>query len=322
MGIPKIESHQIQDLSLLDEINEFVNNTDWYAMSSLSDAYLQALDEGLITETTHSKNKKKFTETPESRNRQLVIKAKVDEQGLWPHHHLLPEEDEGVLKLRSIVRQAYGWDEASVKRRALPVWNLFDYMNKTFFNNELTLDGHGEEVSGARHLWYDDNEKDIPGWGQDVGPNGKFDERDPTPIFVAYANGKSSSTRRIAGANARGLSNGVHRDWDQNWSEDEIEDNGYYSLLVHINKEWAYSEAGEIIFYETVSPNDAIAVHERRGYGIGKPTHMFGHVPGSVILYPATALHATYGIQAKAASSKSFSKKIVYRVQRRSTLAK
>jgi hypothetical protein len=319
MGIPKIESYQIQDLSLLDEINEYVDNTDWYAMTERNDAYEQALAEGILTETKHGQLKKIYSPNI---NKQLVIKARIDEQGLWPHHHLLPEEDNGVLVLRSIVRQAYGWDETSVKRRALPVWNLFDYMNKTFFNNELTLDGHAEEVSGARHIWYDQSEKDIPGWGEDVGPNGKFDERDPTPVFVAYANGKSSSTRRIAGANARGLSNGVHRDWDQNWSEDEIEDNGYYSLLVHINKEWAYSEAGELLFYETVSPDNALSVHERRGYGVGRPTHMFGHVPGSVILYPATALHATHGIQAKAATSKSFSKKIVYRVQRRSTLAK
>jgi hypothetical protein len=319
MGIPKIESYQIQNLSLLDEINKHVNNTDWYAMTERNDSYEQAVNEGLLTETKLAQLKKIHST---NLNMQLLIKARINEQGLWPHHHLLPEEDDGILKLRSIVRQAYGWDETSVKRRALPVWNLFDYMNKTFFNNELTLDGHGEEVSGARHIWYDKDNMDIPGWGDDTGPNGKFDERDPTPVFVAYANGKSSSTRRIAGANARGLSNGVHRDWDQDWREDEIEDNGYYSLLVHINKEWAYSEAGELLFYETISPDNALSVHERRGYGVGRPTHMFGHVPGSVILYPATALHATHGIQAKAATSKSFSKKIVYRVQRRSTLAK
>ena len=319
MGIPKIESHQIQDLSLLDEINEHVDNTDWYAMTERNDAYEQAVNEGILTETKHAQLKKIYSTDI---NKQQPIKARINEQGLWPHHHLLPEEDDGILKLRSIVRQAYGWDETSIKRRALPVWNLFDYMNKTFFNNELTLDGHGEEVSGARHIWYDKGNMDIPGWGDDVGPKGKFDERDPTPVFVAYANGKSSSTRRIAGANARGLSNGVHRDWDQNWDENEIEDNGYYSLLVHINKEWAYSEAGELLFYETISPDNALSVHERRGYGVGRPTHMFGHVPGSVILYPATALHATQGIQAKAASSRSFSKKIVYRVQRRSALAK
>jgi len=321
MGIPNIESHQLQNLSILDEVNTFVNNTDWYAMTEENDAYYQAVEEGLITQTEHALKKKKFSKR-DGTFKQLTVKSKINEQGLWPHQKYLPKEAEGIIKLRSIVRQAYGWDEASIKRRALPVWNLFDYMNKTFFNNELTLDGHGEEVSGTRHLWYDLDETDIPNWGQDEGPFGKFDERDPSPVFVAYANGKSSSTQRIAGNNNQGLSNGVHRDWDQNWDENEIEDNGYYSLLIHINKEWAYSEAGELIFYETLSPDDALSIHDRRGYGVGRPTHIFGHVPGSIVLYPATALHATYGVQGKRAMKESFSKKIVYRVQRKSKTAK
>ena len=58
MGIPKIESHQIQDLSLLDEINEHVNNTDWYAMTERNDAYEQAVNEGILTETKHAQLKK------------------------------------------------------------------------------------------------------------------------------------------------------------------------------------------------------------------------------------------------------------------------
>ena len=111
------------------------------------------------------------------------------------------------------------------------------------------------------------------------------------------------------------MSNGVHRDWFGMWDDPQDSAAGCYTLLVNLNYNWKYSEANELIFYETVPPSENVAVHESRGYGVGRPTQIFGMEPGLVVLYPATALHAT-NVLGRPLSG-GFSKRLAFRVRRK-----
>jgi hypothetical protein len=96
---------------------------------------------------------------------------------------------------------------------------------------------------------------------------------------------------------------------------------GYYTLLVILNKQWKTTDGAQIIFYETIDPGEGVQTHWRRGYGIGNPSHIFGHVPGQVLLYPATAIHQTLAPNRKKPSSglpDVFAQKLAFRVRRKS----
>jgi len=294
MSIPIVEHHYIKDLSILDEVNDFVDNTDWYVVAAKPDG--------------------------PSGIKVITIKSKIMQDGSWPNQKVYNDkfgniDAECFLTVLSIIRQPYGWNDLSTERRAPAVYKVFQYINKQFFDNSFTLDGIGEEVSGSRHLWYDEAEKDIPNWGKDFGPNGRYDIRNPTPIWTAYANGSSKLTRRYPGRNNNGLSNGAHRDWFGMWDDPQDSAVGCYTLLVNLNYNWKYSEANELIFYETVPPSENVAVHESRGFGVGRPTQIFGMEPGLVILYPATAIHVT-NVLGRPLSG-GFSKRLAFRVRRK-----
>jgi len=303
MSIPVIETHQIEDLSILDPVNEFISQTDWYCLAK---------------RPSGPQNPESLKAAPT-----VVVKSIIDPvTGTWPFQVDVPRDEFGfiprnhTLKTTSIMRQGYGWDDASTARRAPVIYAFFQYLNSTFFNNSFTLDGVPEEVSGSRHLWYDESEREhIPGWGTDVGPSGRADdELEPTPVWTAYANAKTPATTRLALKNNRGLSNGAHRDWYGTHDTPESEADGLYTLLVNMNPTWKYSNGVELVFHETLPPSDDVGVHNRRGYGVGRPTHIFGHTPGLVILYPASAIHTTTSPGAQDAFLAS---KVAFRVKRK-----
>jgi hypothetical protein len=305
-----ITSHQIENSALLREVNEFIDNTNWYvlALNRPTDLYLHQY----LSRFTNSNNQR------------FPLISKINPDGTWPGQDLSPDENgnipvDHIIKTVSIIRQPYGWDDASTARRAPPIYKLFQYVNSTFFDNSFTLDGFPEEVTGARHLFYDENEKDIPGWGTSVGPSGsRYDEGQPDSVWTAYANGKTPATRRMALNFNRGISNGAHRDWDGMWGEENSgSDDDIYSIIVCVNETWKYGEGLEIILYETIPPGPDVSVHERRGYGVGRPTHIFPHAPGQVILFPAKTIHTTTA-PGTIANNSVLGKNVVFRVRKKS----
>jgi len=191
-------------------------------------------------------------------------------------------------------RQPYGWDDKSVKRRAAPVWDLFDYINSKFFNNAFCLDGFGEEVGGTRPYW-------SPKWGDpDIPGFGTMPERgDPPSIWTAYCTGKTGGVkfRHPQGGRPRQTkkmmrhSAGPHRDASVD-TEEECE--GYFSIVVVMNPFWKPSWEGATFYHETVDPKDAIEVHHKRGYGIGWQKVCTPQQPGNVYLVPSSAIHTAF----------------------------
>jgi len=292
MTIPTVKTYQL-DLAMLDEVNNFVDNTNWYVCYH----DISITKQGPVTH----------------------YETRIDNKGVLLDCDPKTDAD-GYIYARAIIRQGYGWNEESIKRRALPIYNLFKHINSTFLNNKFTLDGIPEEIAGSRHIFYDgENKVDLPNWGKDTGPNGKKDERHPTPVWTAYANGKSTKVRRSRGSMTGGnvgISNGAHRDWDQDYIPGQPELTDVFSMIVCINKSWKYTEGGEIVFHETIPPSEAVAVRSGRGYGIGRPTEIHGHIPGLVIVYPADAIHATLP-RGKHENYNEFSKNVVFRIRRK-----
>ena len=259
--------------------------------------------------------------------------SKINPDGRWPGQDFKIDDstfkyalDTGkIVKSMSIIRQPYGWDDASTARRAPAIFKLFQHINETLLDNRFTLDGVPEEISGTRHLFYDDNEKDIPGWGTDVGPTGsRYDEKSPNEVWTAYANAKTpvawnflSSARIFAKLDNRTISNGAHRDWHGMYGDDDSDVAGCYTMVVPVNEVWQYGEGLELVLYETIPPGPNVSVHDRRGYGVGCPTHIFPHKPGLVVLYPATTIHTTTG-PGTSGNNPSLGKNVVFRIRKKS----
>jgi len=325
MSNSKVESYQLEDLSILKEVNEFIDASNWYVvvLNNPRLGFLKPLFESLPLAQRLEVLKKPSPVWP--------LISKISPDGLWPGQDLTPNDVgelpiERLLRPISMIRQPYGWDDASTARRAPVIYKLFQHINSTYLDNRFTLDGIPEEVSGSRCLWYDDNEKEIPNWGNDVGSSGsRYDEHNPSTIWTAYANGKTplawnlfSSARRIAFLGNKGISNSAHRDYDGNYGEDESNANGCYTMIVSVNETWKYGEGLEIILYDTIPPGPNVSVHDRRGYGVGKPTHIFPHAPGQIILYPATTIHTTTS-PGTIANNPNLGKNVVFRIKEKIT---
>jgi hypothetical protein len=319
----KVESHQITDLSILQEVNEFIDDTNWYVMSGndINLPFFKQFFEQLPAE------QQEFLKSELSRrhDRPFPLISKINANGHWPGQNSADVNQ--IIKSLSIVRQPYGWDDASTASRAPVIYKLFQYINKTLLDNRFTLDGVPEEISGTRHMFYDENYKDMPHWGTGVGPSGSiYDEKFPIEVWTAYANAKTpttwnflSSTKRFAGLDNRTISNGAHRDWHGMYGEDESEVDGCYTMVVPVNLTWKYGEGLELILYETIPPGPDTSVHDRRGYGVGKPTHIFPHTPGLVVLYPATTIHTTTA-PGTHVNHAVLGKNVVFRIRKKSSI--
>jgi hypothetical protein len=201
--------------------------------------------------------------------------------------------------ISGVWRSPFGWDDESCMRRAPKAWALFDRVNKLYFNNSLTLDGFPEEIGATRSLWSTKYGEDnsIPGYGTLPKPG------DMNPIWTSYAIGKTGGVL-FEGINKtdtdvrmmrqkwarRSGSVGIHRDAAVDVAEDA---DGYFSMLINMNLEWKPSWGGELLYFKTIDPEEASETHWKRGYGIGYPSVVTPHEPGSIILCPAAALHTT-----------------------------
>jgi hypothetical protein len=216
--------------------------------------------------------------------------------------------------ISGVWRQCYGWDDESTKRRAPLVWELFDHVNNTFFNNKFTLDGHGEGIRATRVMWQDSNNKDLPDWG-------KFLERGNSPaIWTSYANGRPNGMHcHGALPNQR---SGAHMDSDGFAEENE----NYYTILINLNPEWNPTSGGEVIFHEALHLEDTGKLynqkkHWRRNYQVGMPSDIIGHEPGLVLLYSSEDIHRTIP-NTVANNKEKFQQKIAFRVRIRDNYEK
>lgn len=317
----RVESYQILDLSILKQVNEFIDDTNWYTVCANNyntPMFKPFFDKFPIEQQTAIQNRTDFA---------WPLISKINPNGLWPGQTLnelgeIPLDQ--IVKTFSIIRQPYGWNESSTARRAPVIYNFFQYINNEFFNNNLTLAGEPEEISGARHLWYDENEKELPNWGKDIGPTGsRYDERDPLEVWTAYANAKTptswnllSTARRIAKLPNRTISNGAHRDWHGMYGDDETDIENSYTMVIPVNEVWKYGEGLELILYDTIPPGPDVSVHDRRGYGVGEPTHIFPHKPGLIAMYPASTIHTTTA-PGTLINNSVLGKNVVFRVKKK-----
>lgn len=319
----KVESHQIIDLSILKEVNEFIDDTNWYVtcINNPKIASFNKFFKLLSVEHQQAIIDNDFKSWP--------LVAKIKPNGIWEGLDLELDEYgnipvEQIVKTASIVRQAYGWNDESTARRAPVIYKLFQYINSEYLDNRFTLDGVPEEIGGCRQLFYDENEKGMPYWGQDAGPSGsRYDEREPTEVWTAYANAKTpvawnlfSSARKFAQLPNRTISNSAHRDWHGMYGDDESDIDGCYTMIVPVNETWKFGEGLELILYETVPPGPNVSVHDRRGYGVGEPTHIFPHKPGLVVLYPSNTIHTTTA-PGTMQNNPVLGKNVVFRIRRK-----
>lgn len=279
----QVESHQIEDLSLLDEVNAFIDQSDWYVLGK------PTLDTSVL------------------------IKKRIHPDGYWIGQKVIRNltdfDPRMIVDTASIIRQPYGWDDESTARRAPIIYKLFQYVSSTFFNNSFTLDGVGEEVVGSDHLFFEEENSTIPNWKKE------HDQVNASPVWTAYCNGGSPLSRRRGSIRFRNVDNGAHRDWYGQYGDSEEDVAECYTLLICANKTWKYTHGNDLILYETVPPSFEVDVHRTRGYGVGKPTHIFGHTPGLVILYGATVIHAS-SLGGRPLNS-PLSKRIAFRVRRK-----
>ena len=328
MKNPLVESHQMLDLSILKEVNEFIDDTNWYV--TVGNDYNLPLFKSFFSKLPAEQQA--FLRSRKDFSWPLI--SKINPDGTWPGQHLnITDTKEGkigdisidqVVRSLSIIRQPYGWDDVSTERRAPVIYKLFKYINETLLDSRFTLDGVPEEVGSCRHLFYEESTSDMPFWGTDVGPSGsRYDEKEPTEVWTAYANAKTpvawnflSSAKRFAGTPNRTVSNGAHRDWHGMYGADESEVDGCYTMIVPVNETWKYGEGLELVLYETIPPGPDVSVHDRRGYGVGEPTHIFPHKPGLVVLYPASCIHTTTG-PGTMINNPVLGKNVVFRIKRK-----
>jgi len=194
-----------------------------------------------------------------------------------------------VPNASGVWRTPFGCNDESVRRRAPKVWDLFDYVNKTFLNNSMTIEGFPEEIAATRKLY-------SPKYGNDptVPTYGTMPEPGHMPaIWTCYGIAKTGGPRledgrsvNMKGSQRRIGTVGIHMD-----AIPEEYEEGYFSILINMNSFWKPSWGGDLIYYDLEDPETADEVHFRRGYGIGYASGVAPHKPASVIVVPANALH-------------------------------
>ncbi len=220
-------------------------------------------------------------------------------------------------KVSGVWRQPMGWDNDSTKRRAPPVFELFEHINTKFFKGEFALNGFGEEIGGTIPMWSEKfgDDPNIPGYGTLPG------QGNPPGIWTAYCTGKAGGLLmenpngprpRKAQGRMQG-SAGLHRDASVIKEEDGAD---YYSIVVVLNPEWKPSWGGAAMYHETLDPNDpeCTEIHWKRGYGLGHPTSVHPQKPGRVYLVPSTAVHS--GLDLFIPSRPTYQRRLLFRVKR------
>jgi hypothetical protein len=207
----------------------------------------------------------------------------------------IPEE--GIVK--GIWRMPFGWDDESTQRRAPLVWDVFDKINKQFFNNEFTLDGYGEGIRATRSLWQHPNHKDLPEWGTQLKPG-------YTPeIWTCYANARPNGMH--CHGNLPEQKSNAHMDSDGDPDPDT------YTILVNLNPKWKPNSGGEVIFHKL---GDDEHIHGNKPYGVGYAEKIIPHEPGLVILYSSDYIHRTIP-NVVANSDERFQQKLAFRVRKK-----
>ena len=163
---------------------------------------------------------------------QLTNDGQMVDPQVLPNNRPLRNEERGQIK--GVWRMPFGWSDESVKMRAPLVYELFEKVNSTFFDNKFTLDGNGEGIRATRSLWRNPNYKDIPDWGN-------FLKRGQTPdIWTCYANGRPNGLH--CHGNVPEQKGNAHCDGGGD---------GRFTILVNVNPKWRATSGGEVIFHKT-----------------------------------------------------------------------
>jgi hypothetical protein len=322
MSIPNIKENSLDPTdTILREADDFIQANHWYLGASGAGAKTAC---GVNPDQESIKDKgagpgpndKKMAEDSEGRG-SAVLKCILNNDGTVKGSG----DWKSVPAASGVWRQPFAWSDESCERRSPPIWNLFNYINNKFFDNEMTLDGFPEEIGGTRALWstkYGDDDS-IPGYGTlpDVG--------NPPGIWTSYCTGKSGGillenprmiggkTYRKAAGKMRG-SAGPHRDAPVVREEDG---EGYYSIVCCMNPEWHPSWEGVAHYHETLHPDKATETHWKRGYGIGYARIACPHYPGAVWLIPSTAIHT--GLDLFVPNRTSYQRRLLFRVRKKTT---
>lgn len=255
------------NLQVFKECEQFLKEQDWYVGAT-----------GLGAKSGNNPNEQAVDKPDEGGiiaklNSNGTIKGSMD----WDY----------VPNASGVWRTPFGWNDESVQRRAPKVWALFDYVNQTFLNNSMTIEGFPEEIAATRKLHspkYGDDPT-LPNYGIMPEPGHM------PPIWTCYGIAKTSGPRledgRHAARQRRDGSVGIHMD-----AIPEEYEEGYFSVLINMNSFWKPSWGGDLIYYDEVDPEDADETHFKRGYGIGYASDIAPHKPASVIVVPANTLHA------------------------------
>jgi hypothetical protein len=282
-----IEKHYI-NIAELSKVLDWMVHQYWYIQIH-NDTNLDRQDWG--NDQSKLADSLITTLTPDGKINEGFIHGKTPIKD--PYHKSL-----GVIK--GVWRMPFGWDNESTKQRAPLVWEVFDKVNKLFFNDEFTLDGHGEGIRATRQMWQDPKNHDLPGWG-------KFLARGNSPsIWTSYANGRPNGMH--CHGNLPEQKSGAHMDSDgnpDNWD-------GYYTILINLNPIWRPNSGGEVIFHELGSDKN----HFRRGYGIGYAKEIVAHEPGLVMCYPSNYIHRTIP-NVVANEEERFQQKLAFRVRKK-----
>jgi hypothetical protein len=256
-----------QSLPVFKECAEFLKEQDWYIGATGKGAkYGADVDEQTIDDSAGGLVTKL--------NKNGTIKDSAD----W----------DDVPNVSGVWRSPFGWNDESVKRRAPKVWALFDYVNRTFLNDSMTIEGFPEEIAATRKIFSPKfgDDPTVPGHGT-IPPPG-----DMPAVWTCYGIAKTGGPRLEDGRspNQKGQrksgSVGIHMD-----AIPEEYEKGYFSILINMNEEWKPSWGGDLLYYENIEKDVAPEKHFKRDYGWGYAAAVAPHKPASVIVVPANAPH-------------------------------
>jgi len=228
---------------------------------------------------------------------QLTPDGKMRDPMVIGAHDPRPPRPNEVSSIKGVWRMPFGWDDESTKRRSPIIYDVFENINKQFFNNEFTLDGYGEGIRATRLMWQSPKHKDIPGWGN-------FLRRGHTPpIWTCYANGRPNGMH--CHGNLPEQKSNAHMDSPANPDPDALPDKDTYTILVNLNPVWRPNSGGEVIFHKLGDDN-----------GVGYAEEIVPHEPGLVLLYSSDYIHRTIP-NVVANNKERFQQKLAFRVRRK-----
>lgn len=168
------------------------------------------------------------------------------------------------------LRSPYAWDDQSLKERALPVWELWSYINNDLLDGKFSIAGVPE---GMNYMTGISPVQAIP---RPDGSPGR-----PGVGWRVYADGMDREFRARTKA--------VHRD------SIYLDDDSNYTMVYFANPEWHPQLYGETLFHsDDATTGDYTGKYEDdqpRSYPIGDVENVVAPRPGRIMLWDSRYLH-------------------------------